>query len=338
MRRRATDAHRSLLISSLFRRVSPRILSRRDRPRRGRHLRPLRSTRPAQRPSSSISGSIPQGKPTSEPLMLTIRDAIARGLKYNLALVETDESVQVRRAERLRALSTLLPTAECAAFHLRAADESGGLRLLRISRPPDHRRPVHHLRCARLGHTVAAQFSESSQPASGPRIGEGSGVFLRDIREEVVLAVTGLYLQAVAGTGAYRSAAGTGGNGRYCPSSGRRPQVRRYNRRHRCAARASGTAIRAAATCITTKASSTNRSSIWRGRSGYLRGQSIELEPMPPYAPLPGGMTLESALDLAYSQRADYRAAESRVRAAELAKGAAQAGRLPTADLNANYG
>ena len=38
------------------------------------------------------------------------------------------------------------------------------------------------------------------------------------------------------------------------------------------------------------------------------------------------------------SGRADYRAAESRVKAAELSKSAAQAGRLPTADLSGNYG
>ncbi len=71
---------------------------------------------------------------------------------------------------------------------------------------------------------------------------------------------------------------------------------------------------------------------------GLPMGQVIQLEEMPPYTPLPSDVTLESALDLAYRQRADYRAAESRVKAAELSKSAAQAGRLPTADLSGNYG
>jgi len=53
---------------------------------------------------------------------------------------------------------------------------------------------------------------------------------------------------------------------------------------------------------------------------------------------VPGEFTLESVLQQAYKQRADYLAAESRVRSAELSKSAAVASRYPSIELDANYG
>jgi outer membrane protein TolC len=49
-------------------------------------------------------------------------------------------------------------------------------------------------------------------------------------------------------------------------------------------------------------------------------------------------MTLEEALERAYRDRPDYLAAQERVKAAELARRAAAAERLPSVRLNADYG
>lgn len=59
--------------------------------------------------SGALFGSIPQGKATDEVLPLTIRDAVERGLRYNLALTENGEDQRLRRAQRLITLSKLLP-------------------------------------------------------------------------------------------------------------------------------------------------------------------------------------------------------------------------------------
>jgi outer membrane protein TolC len=70
---------------------------------------------------------------------------------------------------------------------------------------------------------------------------------------------------------------------------------------------------------------------------GLPLGQQFVLTEKAPYqalTPLP----LETYLQRAYQGRADYQAAQSQVRSAELAKKAAQAGRYPSVDLNANYG
>src|SRR5580692_1260561 len=59
--------------------------------------------------SSSLSGSVPSGPASDEVLQLTLRDAITRSLRYNLATIESGQNAQIARGQRLLALSNLLP-------------------------------------------------------------------------------------------------------------------------------------------------------------------------------------------------------------------------------------
>ena len=59
--------------------------------------------------SNSISGSIPAGPVAPGVLHLGLRDAIQRGLQYNLAEVQSGQDARIARGERLIALSKLLP-------------------------------------------------------------------------------------------------------------------------------------------------------------------------------------------------------------------------------------
>jgi outer membrane protein TolC len=70
---------------------------------------------------------------------------------------------------------------------------------------------------------------------------------------------------------------------------------------------------------------------------GLALGQEFVLTEKAPYqelTPLP----LDTYLQRAYSSRFDYQAAMAQVRAAELSRKGAAAGRYPSLDLNANYG
>ena len=70
---------------------------------------------------------------------------------------------------------------------------------------------------------------------------------------------------------------------------------------------------------------------------GLPPGQQFVLTEKAPYqalTPLP----LETYLQRAYSGRSDYQAATATLRSAELGKKAAEAGRYPSVDVNANYG
>ncbi|HYK90460.1 MAG TPA: hypothetical protein VE398_16920, partial [Acidobacteriota bacterium] len=58
---------------------------------------------------SPFLGSLPSGKATGTVVSLSIRDALERGLRYNLGVVESDIDTRAARAERLKSLSELLP-------------------------------------------------------------------------------------------------------------------------------------------------------------------------------------------------------------------------------------
>src|SRR5580700_7327687 len=67
---------------------------------------------PATQSSSGVTGfngSVPSGPATNEVLYLTLRDAITRALRYNLATIESGENARIARGQRLLALSKLLP-------------------------------------------------------------------------------------------------------------------------------------------------------------------------------------------------------------------------------------
>jgi hypothetical protein len=53
--------------------------------------------------AGEVTGSVPSGPATSEVLHLTLRDAITRALRYNLATIESGENARIARGQRLLA-------------------------------------------------------------------------------------------------------------------------------------------------------------------------------------------------------------------------------------------
>src|SRR5689334_459984 len=71
------------------------------------------SAQAAQRQNPYL-GSVP-AKATGTNMRLSLQDAVERGLRYNLGLVESEHASSDVRAERLRALSALLPQVSAVA-------------------------------------------------------------------------------------------------------------------------------------------------------------------------------------------------------------------------------
>ena len=63
----------------------------------------------------SYGGSVATGQATAIPLQLSLREAIRRGLQYNLGVLVNRDIVDTVRAERRRTLSTLLPNVSAGA-------------------------------------------------------------------------------------------------------------------------------------------------------------------------------------------------------------------------------
>ena len=79
-------------------------------------------------------GSVPQGAVSGTPLSLTLADAIQRGLKSNLGLLESQQASQTARAERIQALSVLLPQ---VTGRVAETDEQLNLKTVGINVPPN---------------------------------------------------------------------------------------------------------------------------------------------------------------------------------------------------------
>lgn len=70
------------------------------------------STAPTQ---GDFSGSVPAGKVSSEPLELSLDEAIQRGLKNNLGIILSGTQTAAARAQRLSELQSLLPSVDFKA-------------------------------------------------------------------------------------------------------------------------------------------------------------------------------------------------------------------------------
>lgn len=88
-------------------------------------------------------GSVP-AKSTGTTIRLALQDALARGLRYNLGLVESEHASSDVRADRLRALSVLLPqvSATGKAAYENVSYQEIGLKLPPIPGLPRCRRRV----------------------------------------------------------------------------------------------------------------------------------------------------------------------------------------------------
>ena len=134
---------------------------------------------------------------------LSLQGAIERGLRYNLGLVESNHASADVRAERLRALSTLLP--QLSARARQAYDDISfkeiGIKLPPIpglSLPPtsqgfgyqDARVALTENRC--IARSCASQYRAQKSAE------EASALNIKDSRDVVVFAVGTAYLQVIA--------------------------------------------------------------------------------------------------------------------------------------------
>src|SRR5580693_3020922 len=78
-------------------------------PSDGQLVSPASSVSSALASESPFLGSVPTGAPTGTVLQLSLSDALDRGLKYNLGMIESDVATRTTHAERLRSLNALLP-------------------------------------------------------------------------------------------------------------------------------------------------------------------------------------------------------------------------------------
>jgi outer membrane protein TolC len=294
-------------------------------------------------PASGISGAlgpfaggIPSGQAASGVLPLTLQDAIERGLRQNLGLILGQENTRGAESARVRALSNLLPNVVARSSD---AGEQINLKAMGFSGFPGV--PVvvgpFNVFDARLyaSQNVFSLNALRNYRSRSENL-RAAQLSYRNARELVVLAVASLYFQAGAGSARidvvkaqlataealFRQATDMRDAGVAAGIDVLRAQVEMQAQQQR----------------VIYFENEFEKQKLALARAvGLPVGQQFALADKLPYAPAPP-MTLEQAVEEAYRSRPDLQSAQALVAAAELARRAAEAQRLPTVGFDGNYG
>jgi outer membrane protein TolC len=299
-------------------------------------IAPLPSAEPyINRDTNPFNGSIPQGEATAGIIELTVSDALDRGLKYNLGLFLSNQTTAEARADRMMALSKILPNingsfaeqlfrlnlksigitsplfpSSVGPFGLTATQATGSWDLLNTS-------SIDKYRAA--GQTVkAAEFS------------------YKDARDTVILAVGANYLLVIAqesrveatqaelktAEALYQLASDQ-------ETAGLAPNIDTLRARVQ---------LQAQQEALIQAENDLEKQRIALARViGLPVEQKYNLVNRVPYSPLPD-IVSKGAFELALSTRPDYKAAQAQLRAAELHKSAAFKEYFPSLTASGAYG
>jgi len=283
----------------------------------------------------TYSGSVPVGTPTAEPLVLSMKDAIERGLKQNLGAVLSSYDVGAARGEKWRELSALLPNSQ-----LELSENASQIVLATLGiRNPVFPSVVGPFGYVNLRATLSQTFFNwnliNRARSSGANL-EAVKFSYQDARDLVVLAVGNGYLQTVAGAARVETAVAQQATAQALYDLARdqlkaglapaidvlRAQVELESRRQQ----------------VIVARNDYEKQKLQLGRAiGLPPGQQIVLSDKTLYEPM-DAWTVEQALDRAYATRPDYLSARASFRAATLARRAAGAQYLPSIDFNGDYG
>jgi outer membrane protein TolC len=292
------------------------------------------TTGTAQSMDAMVHG-VPAGQVSAEPIALSLRDAIRRGLEQNLGVILEAQRLKGTEGARMAALSELLPH---VSGTVRRSDQVLSTAAFGFTLPglPTLLGPFG-LFDARVSMSAplfdARGFGALRSGRAEVRAGQAT---VQDVREAVVLAVGTLYLQAEAGAARVDSA---------------RAQVATADALVQMASdqRAAGLVagidvlqqqvqLQSAQSRLIAAENEFEKSKLSLARAiGLPAGQRFTLANTTTFIPSPP-TTIEQAVHEAEANRADLRAAQARVDAARAARSAEAAGRVPTVHLDADVG
>jgi outer membrane protein TolC len=293
--------------------------------------------------SSQFQGSVPSGSASAAPLALKLDDAIQRGLQANLGLLVRDTTSQTVRAERIRALSALLPqvTGSLAETEEQSNLKTVGLNfnLPRIPGFPGIPTIVGPFSYTAAQANVSAKvfdWNAWKNLRSAKASEEAARLSVQDARDLVAQAVTNAYLQIIADASRVESVQAQVNTAQVI-----------YNRAVDQKKAGTSPAIDVLRAQVEFKTQQQrllaqqnqfDKDKLSLGRViGLPPGQAFNVADTVPFAPL-GGLTQEEALRTALAQRPDYQSAKKQVQGAEEALKAARAEWYPTIDVKGYYG
>lgn len=288
--------------------------------------------------ASTFASSVP-GKVVPGVIPLSLRDAIDRGLRQNLGLLLSRADTRSARGQRWEELSSLLPHVTATPYVAESKiniDQLGFAGLASSLHISPSIGPFSYFDArAAVSQTVFDWQSINTTRAASQNVKAADYTF-QDAHDLVVLAVGYTYLQAIADEARIETA---------------EAQVKTAQSLYEQASDQVTAGTAADIDALRTKVElQTRQQQLIQARNdfaiqkltvarviGLAPGQEFDLTDKSPYQPV-DGIGVDEALNRAYGSRADYRAAQADVRAAELSRKAAIGGYLPSLSVAADYG
>jgi outer membrane protein TolC len=285
--------------------------------------------------SDQFKGSVASGDISAQPLRLSLQDAIDRGIRNNLGLLVRGTETAAARADRLRALSALLPNVS-GTLSETVTQISLQVYGFSLAGFPSINGPFSYSDVRAFASQNVFNWTSLKNLKSAVESDRASQLSLEDGRDLVVEAVASGYLAVLAASAGvevakvqvdtadslYQNARDRHQAGVAAAIDELRAQVELKTQQQRLVAQQNQLA----------------KEKLALGRvMGLPSAQAFDLTDQAPYAPLES-LQPDDLVKRAYGARADYRSGEAQFRAADLARQAASAQRYPTVSFNGNYG
>jgi outer membrane protein TolC len=283
--------------------------------------------------TDQFHGSVAAGAAVSAPIPLTLDEAIARALKANLGLIVRGSETSAARADRLRALSELLPNLTASATEI-GTQLNLAVYGFHFGGVPSIVGPFAYTDVHASGNASFSWVSLRNLRAAAERA-RAAELSAEDGRDLVVQAVASGYFAILAASGGVESI---------------RTEVQTAQAlftaahdRHEAGVSAAIDELRAQVELKTqqqrllVQQNVLARSKLNLARAiGLPAGQDFNATTDAPYRALETGVS--DLLGRAYETRADYKSGEAQLRAAEIARQAASASRFPVFSGTGQYG
>jgi len=290
--------------------------------------------------NSALQGSVPSGTISPTPLALTLDDAIQRALQFNLGLLESQTASQTARAERIQALSSLLPQ---VTGSFAETDEQINLKTLGFNVPPNPYLNIPAI-VGPFSYTAAQanlsarvlDFNALRNLKSAKLAEQAAQLSLQDTRDLVVQAAANAYLLVIADASRVRAI--------QAQVETDQALYKRAADQHAAGVAAGIDVLRAQVQlkieqqALLAQQNQFAKDKLALGRViGLPPAQVFEVSDVAPFSPLTG-IDQEEALHTALAQRPDYQSSRKLVESARQTLAAARAEWYPTVDLNSFYG
>jgi outer membrane protein TolC len=281
-------------------------------------------------------GGVPGGRLSSTPVALSLKDAVAFGLKQNLGGILATDVVTDARGQRWQALSELLPNVVTdTGFGVHQVNVKAAFGLTIPGQPPIIGPFGYFDSRAYLTQSVFDWASIERARASNAQL-KSAEFSSKDAREIVVLVIVSNYLLVIANQSEVESATSQRDTAKalFQQTSDQktaglasavdvlRSQVQLQSREQKV---------------IVAKNNLAKQKLVLARAIGLPLGQQFEIATRIPYQELTPS-SLDDALQSAYKARADFQSEMNRVRSAELARKAASAERYPSVGAETDYG